>query len=74
MNDDEAELRVELPKADLVILNAHKQATGISNKDVIRELLAAWSEKKRHEWTVGCRVAGINPGAPSTDRDGPGKH
>ena len=69
MDDEETELRVELLKSELVVLYAHKQATGISNKDVIRELLAVWSEKKRHEWTVGCRVAGINPTAPQSSRD-----
>ena len=68
MNDDEAELRVELLKSEMEVLNAYKQATGATSKDVIRELLGEWSKKKRHEWTVGCRIAGINPTDSETHR------
>lgn len=74
MHDDEIELRIELPKSELVILQAYKQGTGKSFKDVIRKLLAEWSDKKREEWIVGCRVAEINPDAPQSNRSGPGGH
>jgi len=69
MNDDEAELRVELLKSELSVLYAHRQATGIPLKVTVREMVLEWSRKKKHEWIVGCRVAGINPDGPDMERE-----
>jgi hypothetical protein len=69
MRDDEIEVRFECMKSETSVLEAYVQGSGRSRKEVMREMLKAWSDKKRHEWTVGCRIAGINPFAPQSDRD-----
>lgn len=69
MRDDETEVRFECLKTEAAVLEAYVQASDRSKKEVMREMLAAWSEKKRHEWIVACRVANINPFAPHSDRD-----
>lgn len=68
MTADTAELRLEVPRADLAILDGYCCATGRSRADVVRELLARWSQDKRHEAIIVCRTAGINPLAPEGDR------
>lgn len=62
------EVRFELEKDDLSILDGFCQATGASRVDVMRGLLTEWTRNKRHEAILICRVAGINPGAPEPDR------
>ena len=69
MRDDETEVRFECLKSEAVVLDAYVSGSGRSKKEVMREMLALWSEKKKHEWTVGCRITGINPFAPQSDRD-----
>lgn len=56
-----AEIRVEIPNDELAVLDGYCSATSESRTDVIRELLAEWSERKFHEATVILRVAGRNP-------------
>lgn len=58
---DIAELRLDVPKSDLAILDGYCSASGRSRSEVIRELLSKWSADKAHEATMICRVAGINP-------------
>lgn len=63
-----AEIRVEIPNDELAVLDGYCSATSESRTDVIRELLAAWSEKKFHEATVIMRVAGRHPILSECDR------
>jgi len=68
MNHDCAELRLEVPKTDLAVLDGYCSATGKSRAEVIRTLLASWSHDKLHESMVVCRVAGVNPAVPEEGR------
>ena len=58
---DTAELRLDMPREDLAVLDGYCTATGRSRADVVRELLGKWSSDKAHEAMLICRVAGINP-------------
>lgn len=62
------ELRVELPAEEVAVLDGYCQATGKSRAVVVRKLLKDWSDKKRHEAILICRVSGGNPGAPESVR------
>ena len=55
------EIRFELPAADVSVLDGYCSATGKSRTDIMRAILKDWSEKKLHEATLICRVAGVNP-------------
>lgn len=58
------ELRVEVPDAELSVLDGFCSATGSSRTEVIRQMLSDWSDRKLHEASVICRVAGVNPTRP----------
>ena len=62
------ELRVEVEKDELTVLDAYVNATGKSRDGVIRLLLRQWSEAKLHESILVCRVARVNPLATETQR------
>jgi len=62
------ELRVEVEKDELTVLDAYVNATGKSRAGVIRLLLKQWSEAKLHESILVCRVARINPTDPEPSR------
>jgi hypothetical protein len=68
-----AEIRVEVPNEELAVLDGYCSATSESRTDVIRELLAAWSERKFHEAMVILRVAGRTPMGSESGRSQPGK-
>jgi len=65
---DKSELRCDIPREELSVLDGFCNGTDRSRTDVIRELLAEWSAKKLHEATVICRVVGVNPTVPDMDR------
>lgn len=62
------ELRLEVPREDVAVLDGYCSATGKSRSEVIRSLLASWSKDKLHEAMVICRVAGINPASSEAGR------
>jgi ribosomal protein L37E len=62
------EIRWEANHDELAVLDGYCSANGIDRSKVIRTLLKEWSDKKKHEATVICRVAGINPTAPEGER------
>jgi hypothetical protein len=62
------ELRVEVPCAEVAILDGYCQATGRHRTDVIRALLADWSAARLHEATVIVRMAARNPAEPESGR------
>lgn len=63
------ELRVELPKEEVAVLDGFCAAAGKDRTKVLREILYAWSEQRLHEATVICRVAGVNPMASDSARE-----
>lgn len=67
-HDGKTEIRFEVPSQDLATVDGYCNATGKSRTDVLRLMVAEWTEKKRHEATVICRVAGINPFASESNR------
>jgi hypothetical protein len=66
--DGKSELRCDIPKDELSVLDGFCNGTDRSRTDVIREILAEWSGKKLREATVICRVAGVNPIGLDMDR------
>ncbi len=70
--EGKAEVRFEVNVSDLAILDGYVIATNANRADVFREMLAAWSAKKRHEAVLICRVAGVNPSDPEPDRKAQG--
>ncbi len=65
---DSVEVRFDIPREDLEILDGYVAATGKSRTDVMRGLLGDWSRQKRHEAILICRTAGINPREVEGDR------
>jgi hypothetical protein len=65
------EVRFEMERDALSVLDGYCQATGKSRVDVMRSLLADWSDKKRHEAILICRVAGLNPTESESHRASP---
>lgn len=62
------ELRLEVPREDVSVLDGFCAATGRSRSDVIRSLLSSWSRDRLHEAIVICRVAGVNPAESEISR------
>lgn len=65
---DKTEVRFELPTDDIAVFDAYSIATGRSRTAVMAEILAQWIAAKRHEATLICRVAGINPTITDAER------
>lgn len=64
----QTEIRPMIPNDDLIVLDMYCTATGKSRQEVVRELILVWSIKKRHEATLICRGAGINPNTSDNRR------
>lgn len=62
------EIRFELPAEEVGVIDGYCKARGLDRTTVFRELLKAWSDEKLHEAVSICRVAGVNPLRPETDR------
>jgi DNA integrity scanning protein DisA with diadenylate cyclase activity len=65
---DTTELRVELPREEVSVLDGYCQGTGQDRTKVLRRILREWSDAKLHEATLVLRVAGRNPHAPEGGR------
>ncbi len=65
---DSVEVRFDIPRDELDILDGFIAATGKSRTDVMRGLLGDWSRQKRHEAILICRTAGINPRESERER------
>jgi hypothetical protein len=63
------EIRLEVEKSELSVLDGFCSAHDISRTSVIRDILKAWSDKQSHVAIVICRVAGINPYQPESNRN-----
>lgn len=58
---DRSELRVEVPREELAVLDGYCSATGRDRSDLVRQVLREWSDKQLHIATIVVRVAGGNP-------------
>ena len=67
----QTEIRFELHRDEVAVLDGFVQATGKSRGEVLRELLRDWSDQKRHEAILICRTAGINPAGSEDGRHVP---
>jgi len=65
----QTELRVQVQNEELSVLDGYCNATGKPRTEVIRALLKEWSDRKLHEATLICRVAGCNPTSLDKDRN-----
>lgn len=66
--DGKSEVRFDIPLRDLAVLDAYCHATGKGRTAVMLALLQEWTEAKRYEAMMVCRVAGVNPMASESDR------
>lgn len=67
--DGKSEVRFDIPLRDLAVLDAYCHATGKGRTAVMLALLQEWTEAKRYEAMMVCRVAGVNPMASESDSD-----
>lgn len=68
MSIEKVEIRFEIPASEISVCDGYCSATGKTRKDIFRALLKSWSDGKRREATLVCRVAGINPTVRDADR------
>jgi len=79
MADGKSEVRFDIPLEDMAVLDAYCLCNNLSRTAVIQNLLLDWTQDKRREATMICRVAGINPIRSESDSDhtpmspGPGR-
>lgn len=64
------EIRFEAKRKTVDTIDGFCYGTGKCRTAVINEILEAWVESKLREATMVCRVAGINPTEPESDRQG----
>lgn len=72
-NDDRdtTELRAEIPKAVMNVIDAHWMARGSakgSRNAVVNEILQEWAEKKWHEASLLLQFAPSNPTGPDSGK------
>ena len=68
-NISATEIRFEVGRDELAVLDGFCQATGKDRTKVIRGLLKEWSDEKLHESILICRVTGVNPTEPEPGRN-----
>jgi len=62
------EIRFEAADQDVAVLDGYCSARGKCRNEVIKQILAEWSQAKLHEATLIVRVAGLNPTKPEDNR------
>lgn len=62
------EVRFEVQPEEVAVLDGYCSATGKDRTQVMRALLSDWSDAKKHEAIMICRVSGVNPASPEADR------
>lgn len=62
------EIRFETDRRILAVLDGYCSGTGKCRTTVINDILRTWADAKLLEATMVCRVAGVNPTGPETDR------
>lgn len=68
MTGGKSEVRFDIPLDDMAVLDAYCSITGKARTAVMAQLLTDWTQTKRREAIMVCRVAGINPMTSDTDR------
>lgn len=68
MASETTEVRFEVQREEVAVLDGYCQGTGQDRTRVMRRILREWSESKLHEATVVLRVAGRNPAGPEVGR------
>lgn len=68
MAADTVEIRLEMPREEVAVLDGFVNATGRPRAEVIREILGEWSAKQRRIAISVCRTAGINPRETDEER------
>ena len=63
-----AEVRFEVEADELSVIDGYCSGTGKCRTEIIKSILADWSEKKLHESVLICRVARVNPLDTETNR------
>lgn len=61
MSSETTEVRFEVQREEVAVLDGYCQGTGQDRTRVMRRILREWSDSKLHEATVVLRVAGRNP-------------
>ena len=59
-----SEVRFDMDRDDLTVLDAYCQATGKARVDVMRKLLKSWADELVHTSTLVLRAKHINPLKP----------
>lgn len=62
------EIRFEAKAETVAVIDGYCSATGKCRTGFINDLLEAWAKDKLHEAMVVCRVSGVNPMTPDSDR------
>lgn len=68
---DSTELRAEIPKSVMGVIDAHWMARGGakgSRNAVVNEILQEWAEKKWHEASLVLQLVPGNPTLPESER------
>lgn len=68
---DSTELRAEIPKSVMGVIDAHWMARGGakgSRNAVVNEILQEWAEKKWHEASLVLQLVPSNPTLPESER------
>lgn len=76
MSDDDIklfEVRVQLPKQDVEVLDALAFHEGSDRTTIVRTLVRERVEKEIHRAILVCRTAGVDPRSPDADRRVAGK-
>ena len=68
MASQTAELRAEIDRQVLAVMDGYCSASGKCRTKLVAEILGAWADQKLHESTLVCRVAGVNPMMPEVKR------
>lgn len=64
------EVQFEVDGSELSVIDGYCSGTGKCRTEVIRLILEEWSRNQLHISTLICRVAGVNPAAPDSYRNG----
>ena len=68
-SEKQTEISFEVSASEAAVIDGYCNAKGIKRTVVMRQLLKDWSAEKLHESILVCRVAGVHPMTPGTDRD-----
>lgn len=68
--NEKTELRVDMPKGVIAVIDAHWMVRGGSRASVVNDVMGKWAALELHAATVTTRVAAGNPDLPDTQSVG----